>query len=59
MTFFNRETALHVAARAGNSAIVSALLANTADCDAVNVNNDNALHVAVQEGHLNVVSCNQ
>lgn len=54
----NRETALHIAARAGNSAIVSALLQNNADYDAVNVNNDNSLHVAVQEGHLNVVSNN-
>lgn len=51
-----RQTALHVASQAGNASVISALIQNGVDYDALDVNNDNALHVAVREGHLNVVS---
>lgn len=44
-----------MASRAGHAPIVTALLQNNCDFDALDVNNDNALHVAVQEGHLSVV----
>lgn len=50
-----RQTALHIASEAGHAPVVSALLANGADCDALNVDGDNSLHVAVREGHLAVV----
>lgn len=52
---FYRQTALHVASQAGNASVISALIQNGVDFDALDVNNDNALHVAVREGHLNVV----
>lgn len=54
--FFYRQTALHVAAQAGDAGVVLALIQNGVDFDALDVNNDNALHIAVREGHLNVVS---
>ncbi|CAH2014195.1 unnamed protein product [Acanthoscelides obtectus] len=50
-----KRTALHVAAEAGNVPAVTALLENHADCDAVDVNQDNALHIAVREGSISVV----
>lgn len=53
---FLRQTALHVAAQAGDAGVIAALIQNGIDFDALDVNNDNALHIAVREGHLNVVS---
>lgn len=50
-----RRTALHIASEAGHAPVVSALLTNGANCDALNTDGDNALHVAVREGHLAVV----
>lgn len=51
----NRRTALHVAAEEGHSSVVSALIQNGADYDAVDIEGNNALHFAVREGHLPVV----
>lgn len=44
-----------MAAEEGNAPVVSALLQNNADCDAVDCDSDNALHIAVREGNLAVV----
>lgn len=44
-----------MASQAGNAGVISALIQNGVDYDALDVNNDNALHIAVREGHLNVV----
>lgn len=45
-----------MAAQAGDAGVISALIQNGIDFDALDVNNDNALHIAVREGHLNAVS---
>lgn len=49
-----RRTALHVASATGHAAVVSALIQNGADFDAVDAERDNALHIAAREGHLSV-----
>lgn len=43
-----------MASEAGKSAVISALLQNAADCDALDGDGDNALHVAARSGHLQV-----
>ncbi|XP_049766892.1 rabankyrin-5-like isoform X5 [Schistocerca cancellata] len=46
----HQRTALHVAAGAGHAAVISALLQNGADANAVDSEGDNALHIACREG---------
>lgn len=55
INLFDRRTALHVAAEAGNASVVSALIHTHANFDAQDCNGDNALHIAVKEGHIGVV----
>lgn len=45
---------MHVASKEGHASLVSALIQNGADFDAVDSNGDNALHIAAREGHIAV-----
>ncbi|XP_076453246.1 rabankyrin-5-like [Babylonia areolata] len=49
------ETALHLAAVRDHSSIVSILIENNVDVDAVDENLNNALHVCIQQGNLATV----
>ena len=50
----DEDTALHLAARAGDVMAVQTLLENGADANAKNINGDTALHLAARAGNVMV-----